>query len=302
MTENKFFKVCVIILNWNKEKFLHECLESLKRQFFTSYKIIVWDNGSIKGSLDKLTKEFPEVDFIFSEKNLGFAEGNNRAIEESKKKYDPPYYFLLNNDTIADEKALLEIMNLMESDQKIGVVGPKILCYPDKRIIWAAGGELIKWRLMGKNRGAGDKDNGQYNKAEEQIFVSGCAMLIKKEVFETAELLDQKFFAYLEDLDFCLRAKRHGWKIFYQPKTIIYHYGSITAGGEYSSFQSFYRWRNRLLLINNQAPFFHKIFLFFIFFPVLMARDTFRYFKKGLFKEYKQLWMGLIDFIFIKIK
>lgn len=293
-------KICIIILNLDKEDFLLQCLKSFEEQKVFSFKIVVLDNGSRQGSLGELIKKFPEVDFIFSGKNLGFAEGNNFAIKKAKGKYDPAYYFLLNNDTIMGNRVIFEMVSLAESDSKIGIIGPKILSCPDKEKIWAAGGKLISWRLMGKNRGEGKPDKSQYDKIEELDFVSGCAMLIRKEVFEEIGFFDSRFFTYLEDLDLCLRAKKKGWKIFYQPKAIIYHYGSVTSGNSYSYFQSFYRWRNKLLLIKNQANFFHKLFLFFVFFPILMAYDSFRYFKKGLFKEYKELWKGLKDFFTIK--
>lgn len=265
--------IAIVIVNWNGKKDTLACLASLSKFKVKSlkFKVIVVDNGSTDGSVEGIRKKFPLVEVIENNENLGFTGGNNigihRALEDGAD-----FVWLLNNDTYVDKNALQALVNEC-TDEHVGVVGSKIYFAPGHefhkdryntaqlgKVLWYAGG-LIDWNNMyASHRGVDEVDCGQYDKIDETAFVTGCSMLVKREVFEKIGLLDEKFFAYLEDLDFCLRAKQAGYKLLYAPKSVVWHKnaGSSSVG---SQLHQYYMTRNRLLIGMRYAPLRTKLAL-----------------------------------------
>ena len=154
---------------------------------------------------------------IKNDRNVGFAEGNNIGIKYALDNLNPDYVLLLNNDTVVDKGFLVEMLKVSESDNRIGIVGPKIYFYNDPNRIWFAMGK-ISWKFCrGLNIGYNEIDNGQYNKVTKVEYISGCAFLIKREVIDSIGLLDKKFFLYFEEIDWTLRATRLSYKSVYVP-------------------------------------------------------------------------------------
>lgn len=274
-------KIFVIILQYNNIKDTLICLKSLKKLQITNYKvqITVIDNGSenIQYYLPALSSS--QVKIILNKKNLGFAAGNNIGIRYALKN-DADYILLLNNDTLIDKNLTSELLKTAESDEKIGIVAPKIYFAPGfefhknhysknqrGKVIWYAGGIIDLLNVYGHHIGVDEVDKGQYDKIKETDFASGCCMFVKKKVFEIIGLLDEKYFLYYEDLDFCLRAKKAGFKIIYAPKAIVWHKNAGSAGGSGSKIQDFYitrsrfifafkhcSWRTRLALLKQTLP------------------------------------------------
>jgi len=253
-------KVAIIILNWNGKKDTLECLDSLKKINYPNYKIIVVDNGSKEDSVKEIKRNFPKIEIIRNKKNLGFAEGSNVGIRYAlKNKAD--YVLLLNNDTIVDRKFLSEMMKVAESDEKIGLVGSKI--YYDKLpdTIWFAGGVIELKKGIFAHIGQGEKDSEKYSKLKESDYITGCSMLIKKEALKDIGFLDRDYFAYVEDADFCIRAKNAGYKLMFSPKSKIWHKVSFSSGGEDSLLKLYYKNRNKILFTRKHAS--KKIILSF---------------------------------------
>lgn len=257
-------KVSIILVTWNGKKQTLECLESL-RSLKTPHdvQIIVVDNGSSDGTHEAVTSKFRSVVVLSLSSNLGFTGGNNVGIKQALGD-GAEYVWLLNNDTQIDRNAL-SLIDAFD-DNEVGIAGSKIYFAPGYeyhkekysmsergKVLWYAGG-IIDWKNMYCfHRGVDQVDHGQYDRTEETPFVTGCSMMVKKEVFEKIGLLDEKFFAYLEDLDFCLRAKQMGYKLLYVPQSIIWHNnaGSSAVG---SQLHQFYMTRNRLLVGMQYAP------------------------------------------------
>ncbi len=257
-------KIAVIILNWNGKEDTLECLESIQNmehQVF-NLEVIVVDNGSTDNSVDKIKKFIDSgkstIKLLENQRNLGFAEGNNVGIKHALEN-EADYVMLLNNDTQVDKNLLTELLKAMEENKTVGIVGPKIYFvsgyeyhrrYKETelgKVIWYAGG-MIDWRnVYASHRGVDEVDIGQYDKVEETDFTTGCAMLIKKEVFGQIGFLDEKYFMYLEDVDFCLRAQKAGFKILYKPQGIVWHKNAQSSGQPGSSLQTYYLTRNRLI-------------------------------------------------------
>lgn len=263
-------QVAVIILNWNGGEDTFECLTSLNRETDANKKIYLVDNASIDNSAFEIKKTFPDTNLIKNSENLGFAAGNNIGIRAALSD-GSDYILLLNNDTVVKPNFLSELIRTAESDEKIGIVGPKIYFY-DSCILWFAGGMLNRRTGFTYHLGEDQVDSGQFNQTREVDFISGCAMLVKREVFEAIGCLDEDYYHSHEDADFCLRARTAGFKVFYVPKSIVYHKLARASGGRRSPFYLYYRTRNHLLFKHKQhlpAPFFWPVFIILVIKRVL---------------------------------
>ena len=202
-----------------------ECINSLLKITYPNYKILVIDNGSDGDDANIIREHFgSEIDIFAENKNHGFAEGCNIGIRYSLQR-NADYILLQNNDTIVDPDFLKHMVSLADNDETIGIVGPKIYYYDRPNIIWDTGA-IIKW-WCGDFYGCGNRevDNGQYDIPVHRDYITGCSILIKAKVFNAIGLLDNSYFFGLEDVDFCTRARRAGYKIMYCPKAKVWHKG-----------------------------------------------------------------------------
>ena len=261
--------VFVIILNYNGKRDTVDCLDSLhkvKRDKFSLHTIVV-DNYP-KYPIDVDEKDYRQIvlKIIYNSQNLGFAGGNNVGIEYALKN-EADYVLLLNNDTVVREDFLEKLFGFAEKRHDGGIIAPKIYFakgyefHKDRyksedlgKVIWYAGGLIDFRNVIGRHVGVDEVDKGQYDNPGETDFASGCCMLIKKEVFEKAGLLDEKYFLYYEDSEFSQRTKKAGFKIYYFPDSIIWHKNAGSAGGSGSDLQDYYITRNRLLFGLKYAP------------------------------------------------
>jgi hypothetical protein len=258
-------KVFIIILNWNGKNDTLECLNSLKKITYKNYKVVIVDNGSKDDSVKEIKRNFPNTIIIQNKKNLGFAEGSNVGIRYAlKNKAD--YVLLLNNDTIVDRRFLSEMVKVAESDEKIGIIGSKIYYVKLPNTIWFAGGSIGLKKGIFAHLGQGEKDSKEYSNLGNVDYITGCAMLIKKSVIKSIGLLDHNYFSYVEDVDFCVRAKNAGYKIMLAPKSHIWHKVSCSSGGEDSLLKLYYQNRNKILFIRKHANKKIKLLFFLHFF------------------------------------
>jgi hypothetical protein len=224
----KYPKVIVIILNWNGKEDTIECLDSLKHITYPNYEILLVDNGSVDGSVECFRKLYPEIEIIENEENLGFAEGNNVALKEVVAK-GSDYCLLLNNDTIVDSNFLFELVNVAENDKKIGIVGPTIFHYKNREKIQSAGGKIY-WK-RGTAPHYTDRDNRKeiISRTRDVDYIMGCALLAKTKLVGDIGYLKKEYFAYWEEVDWCVRAHKAGYRIVHVPSSKIWHKGGATA-------------------------------------------------------------------------
>jgi hypothetical protein len=197
------------------------------------------DNGSTDGSRQAIRAAFPAVEMIANEDNLGFARGSNMGIEHALQQ-GADYVLLLNNDTLADARLLSELVAVGESDPQIGMLVPKIYYHGGKRCpepaeggrLWSAGARWRRFPPRVTIIGFGQKDGAAYSVQREVDFATGCAMLVKREVFERVGLFDPAFFMYHEDYDFSARVRRGGYRIVYVPQAVVWHKVSASTGEE----------------------------------------------------------------------
>lgn len=242
--------VYIILVNYKGIEDTIECIISLEKINYQNYKIVVVDNCSMDNSVAILRERFPEVIIIESKENLGFAGGNNLGIKLALTN-NANYVLLLNNDTVVNENFLGNMVEAFEKNKNIGIVGGKILYYDEKEIISHAGGYIDMFRFTTVHYGDGsNKSDKLFNVEKEVGFVSGCLMLIKAEVFENIGLINEEYFMYYEDTDYCIKVLDGGYKIIYNPRAEIYHRISRSGGGADSPFFIKYNTRNRIIFMN----------------------------------------------------
>lgn len=221
MNKNNIPSVSILVINWNGFSDSVECIKSLFKNNYKNYKIILYDNGSKENEALKLKTIFKSkknIDFVRSEKNWGYDGGCNKAIEYAKLKYNPDYYIIANNDIIVDKKFLSEMVNEMEKDEKIGGASPIIYYYDKPREVWWNG--KIKYNSWT----GGVKAEKGNNKTCDTDVITGCLMIIKKEVLEKIGLLNEKFFlSGMDTLEYSIRMKRAGFRLIYVPSSKVWH-------------------------------------------------------------------------------
>lgn len=251
--------LAVVLINYNNEVDTINCLETLSKQTLEDFLTIVVDNGSDTGSIHQVKEEFSFPKYIQNDENCGFTGGNNRGIEYALDT-GVDWVLLLNNDTEVEPEFLESLLTAAEDlPQTVGITGPKIHTY-DSREVWAAGGSLNEWTGETAHRVGERKKIDQRTQVD---YIVGAALLARSEVFRDIGLLDDDFFIYYEETEFCQRARQAGWHIWYLPVSGVYH--KETVDYTFSSFREYYFTRNRLLLIQKTQP-FHRRLVFYLYF------------------------------------
>lgn len=266
-------KVAIVILNWNGKTHLQQFLPSVINTNYPNLQIIVGDNDSTDGSVDFLSEFFPLVKIIKNHKNFGFAEGYNKVLNQ----VNADYFILLNSDVEVTPDWILPVIELMESDTKIAIAQPKIKAYYRKTHFEYAGAagcfidSLAYPFCRGRIFDFVEEDKGQYNNNLEIFWAAGCALFIKAPVWQKLQGLDEAFFAHMEEIDLCWRAKNLGYRVMYCGQSTIYHVGGGTLNPE-SPFKTYLNFRNNHFLIKkNLPPTQANILIFVRFFLDLLA-------------------------------
>jgi len=228
MAEKKVDKsVSIIILSWNTKELLKNCLESLKD---LKVEIIVVDNDSTDGSPQMVEGEFPKVKLIKNQKNLGFGAGNNQGMKMAKGDY----FLLLNSDTVVKDKAPLKMVEFLAKNKEVGAVGCKLL-NSDGSPQPSAGPFPNLWVsavMLFAEHWLGDLVRSSFSKVKEVDWVMGAALMVRREVIKKAGLMDEGIFMYMDEVEWCYRIKKAGFKVMFYPGAEIIHLlgGSSTTG------------------------------------------------------------------------
>lgn len=252
--------VYIILVNYNGYEDTIECVKSLEKVTYRSYKIIIVDNDSNDDSIDNFNRKLDDCIIISSKENLGFAGGNNLGIKYALSN-NADYILLLNNDTIVESEFLNNLVKLVEDDQSIGIVGGKIYYYDNPTIIWYAGGKLNSYTGKTKHIGINEMDRGQYDSIYETDYVTGCMMLVSRQAIEKAGLMDENYFLYYEETDWNIRIKNNGFKIMYTPYARIYHKISASTK-KINDVVGYYYDRNGNYFIHKNFKLINKIFMY----------------------------------------
>jgi len=251
--QNPLPKIAIVILNYNGKDVLKNCLSSVFAIDYPNFEVVLVDNNSQDGSLEMAKTNFSRAVFIKNEENLGFSAGNNVGIRFSLEKM-ADYVLLLNNDTAVRRDFLGKLIEEAEKDERVGLASPVIFEGETKKI-WFSGGNInwLRMRVVHKTQ-IDDKE-----KSYPTEFVSGCSMLVKKEVFKKIGLLDEDFFLYWEDADFSFRAKQAGFRRIIVPQSVVCHYEK-SEGMKTSKI--YWLVVSGLIFFSKNAPFWMKPWIF----------------------------------------
>jgi GT2 family glycosyltransferase len=269
--------IAICLLNWNGLKETIACVESILNDLGENENIgiFILDNGSKGNDYEKLVSIFGKTKSIFllrSIENVGFTGGVNLIVKEVLHKTNFEYLFLLNND--------VEVKNLSaffsRVSNRIGIFGPQVRYFDNKDMVQSVGGTVNLWTGICKR--IGDKHAAtsivEIDKELYRDYIFGCAILISREVIEKVGLLNEEYFAYYEEVDYCMRAKEKGYMVCYVPEGIIFHKDSVSAR-KISGFHIYMMFRNRIIFLKKFASISSYIFSFFylaIYFPYFLLK------------------------------
>jgi GT2 family glycosyltransferase len=249
ITEQQYPKVGLIILNWNNWRDSIKCIEGVRHCTYSHVEIWVVDNGSQDESIAQLSR-IEDIHLISLGKNIGFAGGNNVGIRAALEK-GCEYILLLNNDTECNDHFIEPLLEPLQRDSLAVVSCPKILYKEPPQTIWYAGGKFRQPRIIGELVGMGQPDQEKYNLMGKTDFAVGTCMLIKRDVFDRIGFLDERFFFYHEDVDFCYRANKAGYSIWYQPESVIIHRVSSSTENQHEKRVFLYEQARTVFLITH---------------------------------------------------
>ena len=280
-------ELSIITINYNGLKDTCELIETIPSN--DNLEVIVVDNASQKQEADIISQRFPYVKVIKSDKNLGFAGGNNLGIKAAQGRY----LFLVNNDTIFKDFNIQALINRAESSDKICVVCPKIrFVWEPQPIQFTGYTELSKITIRNQAIGFGEEDHGQYETAHPTPYAHGAAMLIKKEAVDKVGLMPECYFLYYEELDWSMMFTRAGYQIWYEPQCTIYHKES-QATGQNSPLRTYYITRNRLLLVNRNWNGISKYLSYCYLIGLVAPRDILKFTLQGRMDLVKAVFKGV---------
>ena len=282
----------IITINYNGLKDTCELIDTLPLNNET-IEVIVVDNASTQDEATEIGKRYSQVKVIKSDKNLGFAGGNNLGIQAAHGKY----LFFINNDAILPQSSALSLLiTRLESSDQIGMVCPKIRFTWGKQPIQYAGyTPLSKITLRNNSIGFGEQDNGQYDTPHPTPYAHGAAMMVKREVIEKVGMMPNCYFLYYEELDWSMMIRRAGYDIWYEPACTIFHKESQTTGQQ-SPLKAYYITRNRLLFAQRNINGGKKYLTYLYLIGIVSVRDILKYLCKGHINMAKAVMKGIKDF------
>lgn len=284
-------KVSIITVNFNHSHVTDELLDSIRaRNSYENIEIIVVDNGSKDNPVPAWKSKYPEVCFIRSEVNLGFAGGNNLGLNSATGDY----LFFVNNDTEFTEGLIATLVDTLIHHPEVGVVSPKLLYFDQPQMLQYAGYTPMNY-FTARNACIGqfETDNGQYDQLVGPTgFAHGAAMMVTRQAIEQSGPMAENFFLYYEELDWADRIRRNGFDIWVNMKATIYHKESISVGKK-SALKEYYMNRNRILFIRRNAPFFKAICFYFYFLLIVTPRNLLTYIREKNYNFIKQLFNAI---------
>lgn len=282
-------KVSIITVNYNQAKITEALLKSLREITYPDYEIFVVDNGSNE-DCTYLQEIFPEIRLIESKKNLGFAGGNNLAINEA----DGEFVLLLNNDTEVTTDFLEIMISVCIEQPSIGIMSPKILFHNTDGIIQYAGTSTINpLTCRGATFGYKMKDTSHYNYACKTGLAHGACMLIRKKVIEKIGMLHEAYFLYYEEYDFCERAKKEGFEIYYNGNAKVFHKESVSVG-KFSPLKSFHMAKNRILFAKRNFNTVNRFTSIAFYLIVAMPKNILFETIQGRWKNSVAIFKGVV--------
>jgi len=266
----------IITVNFHQEAVTIALLESISKYYDgKNVEVIIVDNGAEQNQEQVFSPHFGNIKYIQSVENLGFAGGNNLGIKEASGDY----IFLLNNDTELPAGCIESLCTEFEKNENIGLLSPLLLYFDRKDVIQYAGFTPLNY-LTGRNEttGALERNEGQYtDKSYQTGYCHGAAVMCRRADLLVAGLMDESYFLYYEELDWCEKFKKIGKQIWFTGKTHVYHKESISVGLE-SPMKIYFHTRNRMLFIRKNTGMMNTIFFSIYYSFIACPKAMFKFF------------------------
>ena len=288
-TINKNPLVSIITVNYNQLAVTIDLLHSLQKITYNNIEIIVVDNNSQTENPDLLKTAFENIILIKSNKNLGFAGGNNLGIKRAKGKY----VLFINNDVEVTKDFLEPLVNLFETDKEIGMISPKIRFHHTPDTIQYAGYTPMNKITIRQNLiGYRQKDKGQFDTTKQTYSIHGAAMMLPMKIIKEVGMMADIYFLYYEEHDWCFRIKKAGYKVYYQANSLVFHKESISTGKD-SPLKIHYISRNRILYARRNYNGFTFLLNLIYLSIIAIPKNSLMYLLKGKFTLFKAYWKGV---------
>ena len=283
--------VSIITVNFNQSFVTEELLSSITTtNTYPNIEIIIVDNGSKVNDVPGWQIKYPDIKFIRSDINLGFAGGNNLGIKAATCEY----LFFVNNDTVFTPKLIDILVADLDDHPEVGMISPKLRYFDEPDMIQYAGYTNMNYYTC-RNACIGqfEIDKGQYdNIIAPTGYIHGAAMMVRREAIEKAGLMAENFFLYFEEYDWCDHVKKAGYQVWVDTRAMIYHKESVSVG-KASGLKEYFMNRNRILFIRRNAPLQARWFFFIYFIGIVTPRNLLSYIKKG-YKGFGKLLLKAI--------
>ncbi|MDX2245398.1 MAG: glycosyltransferase family 2 protein [Bacteroidia bacterium] len=283
--------ISIITINYNQSAATREFLNSCRQLIGPEKEVIVVDNASETPPDEEFQKDFPEVKFIQSETNRGFAGGNNLGMEAA----NGDYFCFLNNDVVVTPDLLEKLLAVLKNHPNAGGVSPLIRYLNPPEIIQYAGYTSIN-RWTGRNTalGKGEKDNGQFASQRPTAYLHGAAMMIPRKVVQKTGQMPEEFFLYYEEMDWCEQMRKAGFELWVEPSAVVFHHASLSVGGE-SLLWTYYYNRNRILFMKKNTRWYQFLFFKVYFLSMVVPRTLMRYLFMGKMAHIKVLFRAIAE-------
>ncbi len=288
-------RVAAVVLNWNGGDENLVCLESLFAEGDALERVIFVDNGSCDGSWERALAAFPQIELLRNARNTGYGAGNNLGIAAALA-HGVDFVLLVNNDVVVPKGTVARLVRELESDPKIGIVGPRVLYRENPSRVWAAGG-MVTWRQnLTTLLGFDEADAPKWRATRDVDYVIGCTMLVRRTVFDAIAGFDAEFFAYSEDADFCLRARAAGFGSRVVGEVATLHSVSSATGGGYNPRRKYMMGVNSIWFLRRHGGALAAL-RFALFdvatLPVLFALGLFQGRSRAVLAKAKGIFDGL---------
>jgi GT2 family glycosyltransferase len=260
-------RVAIVVVHWRGLDDTLACVEALRAMDYPDWTLILVLNGAADGDRLVLEGHIPaRAEIIQLPENRGFAGGSNAGIVAAGRDPETRYVLLLNNDTVVQPDFLWHLVSRAESGSDIGIVGGKTYFHGTSTIQFTRG-DVDLWRGRTFNRGAGRRDDGEFDAAATTGYVHGACLLFRSELIGRIGPLDERFFAYWEETDFCCRARTAGFRVVYEPQAVIWHKGGRSSA---SATRLYFLLRNNIYFMQKHARWYHWL----TFLPYFVLRTT----------------------------
>jgi GT2 family glycosyltransferase len=283
--------ISIITLNWNTRSVTCDLLRSIREHnTYQNIEVIVVDNASKEDPTEAFMAAYPSAKIVRNAENLGFSGGNNAGIRVATGDY----FFIVNNDTEFTPGLLEGLLQVFALHPDAGMASPKFHYFFEKGVIEYAGYGNINL-FTGRNGMIGhrEKDHGQYDEMKPTHYAHGGAMMVPRAIIEEVGLMPEAFFLYYEELDWSEQVKRKGYKIYYQPASLIYHKESMTTGKS-SPLKTFYLTRNRILFMRRNTPWPGFLVFAAYFFCFTIPKNSLSFLFKGQKEHLRSFWKGIL--------